>query len=214
MSTEQMLSHPPKAPTPIEDDGDVVEEDNSSSAIWTAEERTILNKHIAGYRNATRNQKAPFIVQTVIPEIKARWKGRYSSKNMAKDRVAKGEWARKKKVRSHSAQSCYTVNVHLQQIFNWFPNHASTARKMKIPGFNCKVTFDSVVLYHKKKEIEELAISMAGEGAAENNRKWFPFFQTAKKQIKNELSDEETDEYMQEVSEWEKNGVPLDVQKL
>ncbi len=29
-------------------------------------------------------------MQTVIPEIKARWKGRYSSKNMAKDRVAKG----------------------------------------------------------------------------------------------------------------------------
>ncbi len=57
-------------------------------------------------------------------------------------------------------------------------------------------------------------MSMAGEGAAENNRKWFPFFQTAKKQIKNELSDEETEEYMQEVSEWEKNGVPLDVQKL
>ncbi len=67
MSTEQMLSHPPKAPTPIEDDGDVVEEDNSSSAIWTAEERTILNKHIAGYRNATRNQKAPFIVQNCYP---------------------------------------------------------------------------------------------------------------------------------------------------
>ncbi len=85
---------------------------------------------------------------------------------------------------------------------------------MKIPGFNCKVTFDSVVLHHKKKEIEELAMSMAGEGTAENNRKWFPFFQTAKKQIKNELSDEETEQYMQEVSEWEKNGVPLDVQKV
>ncbi len=89
----------------IAEDDEVVE-DNASFAIWTAGERKILNKHIEGYRKATRKQKGPFIVQIVIPEIKAQWKGRYSSKNMAKDRVAKGEWARKKKVRSHSAQSC------------------------------------------------------------------------------------------------------------
>ena len=83
---------------------------------------------------------------------------------------------------------------------------------MKIPGFNDKVTFDLVVLFHKKQEIEALAKSMAGEVATEDSRKWLPFFQTAKKQVKANLTDQETEDYLKEVEEWETNGVPLEVQ--
>ena len=83
---------------------------------------------------------------------------------------------------------------------------------MKIPGFNDKVTFDSVVLFHKKQEIEALAKSMAGEVATEDSQKWLPFFQTAKKQVKANLTDQETEDYLKEVEEWETNGVPLEVQ--
>ena len=111
----------------------------------------------------------------------------------------------------------YSVHIRLtsyrlQQIFTWFPNHAATLRKMKIPGFNDKVTFDLVVLFHKKQEIEALAKSMAGEVATEDSRKWLPFFQTAKKQVKANLTDQETEDYLKEVEEWETNGVPLEVQ--
>ena len=212
MSKAQTKSLKPTEHSDMDNDSDVIEDTTCPSAIWTAEERAVLKRSIEGYQNAPKNNKAAFIAQVVVPEIKGKWRGRYSKKNMVKDSVAKAEWARKKKVRLHSETIRQATNCDLQQIFTWFPNHASTARKMRIPGFNCKVTFDSVVLYHKKKEIEELAQSMAGKGGAESHRKWFPFFQTAKKNIKKNLSDEEMEAYLKEVKDWEKDGVPLDVQ--
>lgn len=81
---------------------------------------------------------------------------------------------------------------------------------MKIPGFNCKVTFDSVVLFHKKKEIEDIAKGLAG--GAESSRIWIRYYQGAKKQVKENLTDTEYDEYTRELEEWKKKGVPLEVQ--
>ena len=88
---------------------------------------------------------------------------------------------------------------------------------MKIPGFNCKVTFDAVVAHRKKGEIEELAKSMAmdAEGApnpASGSRGWFRYYQVAKKQTKADLTEEEYDEYTEELAQWKKAGVPLEVQ--
>ena len=119
---------------------------------------------------------------------------------------------KEKKVSAYSAVIQAQSHPVWQQIFTWFPNHTATSRKMKIPGFNYKVTFDSVVLYHKKQEIEALAKSKAGSGSAEDSRKWLPYFQPAKKEVKAKLTDKEKEGYLREVKEWENNGVPLEVQ--
>ncbi|KAF8955367.1 hypothetical protein BDZ97DRAFT_1926875 [Flammula alnicola] len=121
------------------------------------------------------------------------WKGRYSKKSMNNDSGLKSEWAKKKK-----------------SIFNWFPNHAPTERRMKIPGFNLKVTFDSVVAERKKKEIEEEAKEQAG--GEHESKHWIKYYQGAKKAVKEGLSDEERAEYEREVEEWKTRGVPKEVQ--
>ncbi len=100
------------------DSVEVEELKTSPSAIWTAEEKAILKDSIAGYRNATKKLKGAYIVQTVIPKVKASWKGRYGKRNMARDPVAKGEWAKKKKVRIYSASvwrilRLFTASLHL-----------------------------------------------------------------------------------------------------
>ena len=81
---------------------------------------------------------------------------------------------------------------------------------MKIPGFNAKVTFDSVVNARKKDEIREEAKRLSGGG--ENNAKWFPHYQTAKKRVKEGLSMEERNAFEEEVEEWKRNGIPSVVQ--
>ncbi|KAF8961700.1 hypothetical protein BDZ97DRAFT_1921028 [Flammula alnicola] len=96
------------------------------------------------------------------------------------------------------------------QIFTWFGNHAATERGLKIPGFNFNVTFDTVVQAKKKMEIQEEARRLSG--GSEDTKKWLPYYQTAKKSIKETLSEAERDEYEQDVEEWKTAGIPKEVQ--
>jgi hypothetical protein len=79
---------------------------------------------------------------------------------------------------------------------------------LKIPGFNLNVTFDTVL--NKKVEIQEEVEKLSGN--VEDSRKWLPFFQTAKKNVKERLSQEERSEIEQEVQDWKQTGIPQDVQ--
>jgi len=81
---------------------------------------------------------------------------------------------------------------------------------LKIPGFNDNVTFDNVVNVKKKDEIQEEAKRLAG--GVENNRKWLPYYQTAKKAVKAALTEEERNAFEDEVEEWKTNGIPSVVQ--
>lgn len=83
---------------------------------------------------------------------------------------------------------------------------------MKIPGFNCKVTFDSVVLVKKKAEIDELVTELSA--GAQDSRTRLKYFQGAKKQVKENLTEDEYEEYARVLEEWKKKGVPLEVQIL
>lgn len=82
-----------------EANSDVTEDVPLASSIWTSKENAILKHHIQGYRTSAKKSKATYIVEQVIPKIKALWDGRYSKKNLARDSVVKSEWAKKKKVR-------------------------------------------------------------------------------------------------------------------
>ncbi len=84
---------------------------------------------------------------------------------------------------------------------------------MKIPGFNNKITFDSVVAFHKKQDIEAAAKLAGGnpEGS-EGSRTWIKYYQGAKKEIKENLTDAERAQYLAEVDEWKRVGVPMEVQ--
>lgn len=92
----------PATPLSAEESSDVLEDIPVASSIWTTKEKAILKHHIQGYRTSPKKLKAAYIVEHVIPKIKALWDGRYSKKNMARDSVVKSEWAKKKKVRCHS----------------------------------------------------------------------------------------------------------------
>ncbi|KAF8955816.1 hypothetical protein BDZ97DRAFT_1926279 [Flammula alnicola] len=205
-------------PTPNEssgnlnDDGAVAFEfdnDTPDSQIWTAKEKMILKAHLEGYRGAPRKTKSSYVATTVVPEIKETWKGRYDKKNMKKDRAIKKEWEKKKYVSVGRCPGTYSDSGP-QQIFTWFGNHAATERGLKIPGFNFNVTFDTVVQAKKKMEIQEEARRLSG--GSEDTRKWLPYYQTAKKSIKDTLSEAEREEYEREVEEWKTAGIPKEVQ--
>ena len=83
-------------------------------------------------------------------------------------------------------------------------------RGLKIPGFNLKVTFDTVVNTKKKREIQEEVEKLSGN--AEDSRKWLPYYQTAKKNVKEGLSEEERKEIEMEVDVWKASGIPREVQ--
>ena len=85
-------SHDDPAPT-FQSNGDTPD-----SRIWKADEDAILRSHILGYRGAGRKKKAAYVVEMVIPPIKATWNGRYDRKNMKKDRSIQKEWNKKKEV--------------------------------------------------------------------------------------------------------------------
>jgi len=72
------------------------------------------------------------------------------------------------------------------------------------------VTFDSVVNAKKKDKIQEEAKRLAG--GVENNMKWLPHYQTAKKTVKEGLTEEERKSFEDEVEEWKINGIPSVVQ--
>ena len=97
-----------------------------------------------------------------------------------------------------------------QRIFTWFGNHAGSERGLKIPGLNLKVTFDTVVNSKKKKEIQEEVEKLSGN--SEDSKKWLPYYQTAKKNVKERLSEEERKEIEQEVEVWKSSGIPREVQ--
>ena len=97
-----------------------------------------------------------------------------------------------------------------QQIFTWFGNNAASNRGLKIPGFNDNVTFDSVVNAKMKNKIREEAKRLAG--GVENNAKWLPHYQTAKKMVKEALTAEERNAFEEEAEEWKRSGIPSVVQ--
>jgi len=81
---------------------------------------------------------------------------------------------------------------------------------LKIPGFNFNVTFDSVVNAKKKVEIQEEVQRLAG--GTEDSKKWLPYYQTAKKTVKESLSDDEKASFEEDVNKWKIGGVPKEVQ--
>ena len=83
---------------------------------------------------------------------------------------------------------------------------------MKIPGFNLHVTFDTVVNAKKKIEIQEEVQNLSGN--TEDSKKWLPFYQMAKRNIKERLTEEEKQEIEDEVEKWKKTGIPREVQAL
>ena len=62
----------------------------------------------------------------------------------------------------------------------------------------------------KKDEIQEEAKRLAG--GVENNKKWLPYYQTAKKAVKAALTEDERNAFEDEVEEWKTNGIPSVVQ--
>ncbi|KAF8952544.1 hypothetical protein BDZ97DRAFT_1768397 [Flammula alnicola] len=115
-------------------------------------------------------------------EIKETWKGRYDKKNMKKDRAIKKEWEKKKYVS--------VANIHLV----WEP--CGHRARFEDPRIQLNVTFDTVVQAKKKMEIQEEAGGCP----------------TAKKSIKDTLSEAEREEYEREVEEWKTAGIPKEVQ--
>jgi len=81
---------------------------------------------------------------------------------------------------------------------------------VKIPGFNLNVTFDTVVQTKKKAEIQAEAKELAG--GIEDSKKWLPHYQTAKKNIKEQLTNEEKAIIEEEVKVWKEVGIPRKVQ--
>jgi len=88
----------------------------------------------------------------------------------------------------------------------------STKQGLKIPGFNLNVTFDTVVNAKKKIEIQEEVQNLSGN--TEDSKKWLPFYQMAKRNIKERLTEEEKQEIEDEVDKWKKTGIPREVQAL
>jgi len=72
------------------------------------------------------------------------------------------------------------------------------------------VTFDTVVNTKKKREIQEEVEKLSGN--AEDSRKWLLYYQTAKKNVKEGLSEEERKEIEMEVDVWKASGIPREVQ--
>lgn len=72
------------------------------------------------------------------------------------------------------------------------------------------MTFDTVLHSIKKAEIQEEAKRLAG--GSEDSKKWLPHYQTAKKTVKERLTDEEKEHIEAEVKAWEAGGVPRDIQ--
>jgi hypothetical protein len=97
-----------------------------------------------------------------------------------------------------------------RQIFTWFGNNAATDRGLKIPGLNFNVTFDTVVQSKKKSEIQEIVRRMAH--GSEDPKKWLPHYQTAKKLVKDGLSEEEREMFEEDVKVWQATSVPREVQ--
>jgi len=83
---------------------------------------------------------------------------------------------------------------------------------LKIPGFNLHVTFDTVVNAKKKIEIQEEVQNLLG--STKDSKKWLPFYQTAKMNVKERLTEEEKQEIEDEVEEWKGSGIPREVQAL
>jgi len=84
-----------------------LEGDSPESQIWKADENAILKSHIQGYRAAGHRKKAPYVMNNVVPEIRATWNGRYDRKELKKNRMVKQEWDKKKQVidaKFHSRQ--------------------------------------------------------------------------------------------------------------
>ena len=83
-----------------------------------------------------------------------------------------------------------------------------------------EVTFDTVFLARKGKEIvieatrraEEHAAGdgsdAGGQSAIQGSRGWIKYYAGAKKFIKEQLTTEERKEYQEEVTKWRTTGVP------
>jgi len=94
---------------------------------------------------------------------------------------------------------------------------------MKIKGFNMEVTFESVLLARKGKQIEAEARRRAEEALADEDDDpigevkvkgsygWIKYYAGAKKMIKEQLTNQERKEFQEEVMRWRASGVPSEV---
>ena len=100
-------------------------------------------------------------------------------------------------------------NLMIQSIFNWFTNHARTEHKLNILGMKQRVTFETVFLEQKKKEINELHKSLS---KGMDVKQGIGLYAVAKKEIRVGLTEEEIEEYEQIVLEQKGEQVPLETQ--
>lgn len=98
-----------------------------------------------------------------------------------------------------------------QSIVCWFPNHSKQKKNTKIPGFNGKTSFNSVLIDAKRDEIAALASELA-ENAPPGSKNWFSKYQIARAKIKRGLSESEREELVAKQKEWDEVGVPPEVQ--
>jgi hypothetical protein len=78
-----------------------------NNQIWMKEEKDILKSHAEGYHTVAPKTKLKFVIDKVIPEFWAYWKGQYNRKKLKKDKNLKQEWAKKKDV----FLKCIYINI-------------------------------------------------------------------------------------------------------
>lgn len=98
---------------------------------------------------------------------------------------------------------------------------------MRIPGFNIKTSYGSLISSVKKDEIEIEAKRLAQEHMEEqaaagiepmsqseagSSKNWIRFYSAAKSIVRKRMNKEEKEELITKLEEWEKGGIPRDVQ--
>lgn len=61
-------------------------------------EWNIIEQHLAHYITLGRTERNPFLVNTVIVEVRKFWGTKFSKKNLDRDENLRNEWAKKRKV--------------------------------------------------------------------------------------------------------------------
>lgn len=91
-------------------------------------------------------------------------------------------------------------------------NHGNRKRAIKIPGLNKKFTFTAVLREVRKDDILAEAKRLAGGEDSSPNR-WLKYYQQARLNIHNALSEVEVDEIEALVDKWNQGSVPPEVQQ-
>lgn len=61
-------------------------------------EWNVIERHLAHYISLGRTEKNPFLVNTVIVEVRKFWGTKFSKKNLDRDENLRNEWTKKRKV--------------------------------------------------------------------------------------------------------------------